>query len=67
MDFGADGGRAMRYAAVTDRLAGLGGAKWMVHFRAREMVRAGRDVILLTIGEPDEPAPEESSQRDPLQ
>ena len=58
MDFGADGGRAMRYAAVTDRLAGLGGAKWTVHFRAREMARAGRDVILLTIGEPDEPAPE---------
>ena len=48
----------MRYAAITDRLAGLGGAKWAVHLRAREMQRAGADVIVLTIGEPDVPAPE---------
>ena len=48
----------MRYAAITDRLAGLGGAKWAVHLRAREMQRAGADVILLTIGEPDVPAPD---------
>ena len=48
----------MRYAAITQRLAGLGGAKWAVHVRAREMQRAGSDVILLTIGEPDVPAPD---------
>ena len=48
----------MRYAAVTDRLADLGGAKWAVHFRARAMERAGRDVIGLTIGEPDVPTPD---------
>ena len=48
----------MRYAAVTERLAGLGGAKWAVHMRARAMERAGRNVILLTIGEPDVPTPE---------
>ncbi|MGY6410526.1 MAG: pyridoxal phosphate-dependent aminotransferase [Alkalilacustris sp.] len=48
----------MRYASVTERLAGLGGAKWAVHMRARAMERAGRDVILLTIGEPDVPTPE---------
>ena len=47
----------MKYAAVTDRLAGLGGAKWDVHARARAMATAGRDVIELTIGEPDVPTP----------
>jgi arginine:pyruvate transaminase len=48
----------MRYAPVTDRLAGLGGAKWEIHGRARRMKAAGQDVIELTIGEPDVPTPE---------
>ncbi len=48
----------MRLAPVTKRLAGLGGAKWAVHLRAAEMEAEGRDVIRLTIGEPDVPAPE---------
>lgn len=43
----------MRYAPVTDRLAGLGGAKWAVHARARALKAAGRPIIELTIGEPD--------------
>ena len=47
----------MRYAAVTERLAGLGGAKWDVHARARTLRAQGRDVIELTIGEPDVPTP----------
>jgi arginine:pyruvate transaminase len=47
----------MRFATVTERLAGLGGAKWRVHERAAEMARAGRDVIRLTIGEPDTAPP----------
>lgn len=47
----------MRYAAITERLAGLGGAKWAVHARARQMKAEGRDVIELTIGEPDVPTP----------
>lgn len=47
----------MRYAAITERLADLGGAKWAVHLEARDMQRAGADVVLLTIGEPDVPAP----------
>ncbi len=47
----------MRYASVTDRLAGLGGAKWAVHARARAMAAAGEPVIELTIGEPDVPTP----------
>lgn len=49
----------MRYAAITERLAGLGGAKWAVHARARAMKAAGREVIELTIGEPDVATPPE--------
>ena len=48
----------MRYAPVTERLADLGSAKWAVHYRARELERAGREVILLTIGEPDVNTPQ---------
>lgn len=47
----------MRYASVTDRLAGLGSDKWAVHFRARQMKQAGHEIIELTIGEPDIPTP----------
>lgn len=47
----------MKYAPVTDRLAGLGGEKWAVHAQARRMAADGKDVIELTIGEPDVPTP----------
>ncbi|HSF64286.1 MAG TPA: aminotransferase class I/II-fold pyridoxal phosphate-dependent enzyme, partial [Paracoccaceae bacterium] len=49
----------MRYAPITDRLAGLGGAKWEIHARARALKAEGRAVIELTIGEPDVPTPPE--------
>ena len=45
----------MRYAAITDRLAHLGSAKWEVHIRARAMTAAGVEVLSLSIGEPDVP------------
>lgn len=45
----------MRFAAMTERLQGLGADKWAVHFQGRAMMEAGRDVIELTIGEPDIP------------
>jgi arginine:pyruvate transaminase len=45
----------MRYAAITERLQGLGADKWLVHLRAKEMRRRGEDVIMLSIGEPDIP------------
>lgn len=48
----------MKYATVTERLVGLGGAKWELHLKAREKVAAGEDVIELTIGEPDVPVPD---------
>ncbi|TAG31274.1 MAG: pyridoxal phosphate-dependent aminotransferase, partial [Rhodobacterales bacterium] len=47
----------MRYASVTDRLAGLGGAKWEIHARARALKASGTEIIELTIGEPDVPTP----------
>jgi arginine:pyruvate transaminase len=47
----------MRYAAITGRLDGLGGAKWAVHALARQMAAEGQDIIELTIGEPDVPTP----------
>ncbi|WP_435257754.1 pyridoxal phosphate-dependent aminotransferase [Thioclava sp. FR2] len=48
----------MKYASVTERLAGLGGAKWAVHFEARKLQAEGRRVIELTIGEPDVATPQ---------
>lgn len=45
----------MRYASITDRLAGLGSGKWALHLQARAMISAGIPVIELTIGEPDMP------------
>lgn len=47
----------MKYAATIEGLADLGGAKWRIHGMAQALIRAGRDVILLTIGEPDVPPP----------
>ncbi|MBE1283345.1 MAG: aminotransferase class I/II-fold pyridoxal phosphate-dependent enzyme [Rhodobacteraceae bacterium] len=52
----------MKTAEITNRLAGLGGAKWDVHFRGRELSEQGRDIIELTIGEPDVPTPDEMIQ-----
>lgn len=49
----------MRVSNVLDRVAGLGSDKWRVHFRARQMMAKGESVILLTIGEPDQPTPDE--------
>ena len=48
----------MRFSSITDRLAGLGGAKWEVHSRAKALARDGRDIIQLTIGEPDVATPD---------
>lgn len=45
----------MRFAPIVDRLSDLGSAKWAVHVRAKQMRAAGRDIIMLSIGEPDVP------------
>ncbi len=49
----------MKHTAITTRLAGLGGAKWGVYLKAKELVAQGHDIIELTIGEPDAPTPAE--------
>ena len=48
----------MKTTAVTLRLAGLGGAKWEIHKKAKELINQGRDIVNLTIGEPDVPTPD---------
>jgi arginine:pyruvate transaminase len=47
-----------RYARLCDRLASRGSDVWAVHERALDMQRAGRDVILLSVGDPDFRTPE---------
>ena len=49
----------MRVSSILDRVAGLGSDKWRVHVRARQKIARGEAVLLLTIGEPDQPTPEE--------
>lgn len=43
----------MSYASITGRLANLGSDKWDIHLLGRQMAADGRDIIELTIGEPD--------------
>ena len=47
----------MRFAEITERLAGLGSEKWAVHLLALKMQAEGRDIMKMTIGEPDVPPP----------
>jgi arginine:pyruvate transaminase len=43
----------MRYSSFTDRIGGEGARAWEIHHRAVEAKRAGQDVIILSIGDPD--------------
>ena len=45
----------MRYASITERVAGLAGAKWALYQHARALAAQGHEIIDLTIGEPDVP------------
>ncbi len=47
----------MSFAAITDRLAGLGSEKWAVHIEGKRRAAPARDLIFLSIGEPDAPPP----------
>ncbi len=47
----------MRFAKITGRLSGLGAEKWAVHIEGRRRAALGREVIFLSIGEPDAPPP----------
>jgi arginine:pyruvate transaminase len=48
----------MQYSTLTERVAGRGAGAWEVHRRAIELREAGKDVIALTVGDPDQPPPE---------
>jgi aspartate/methionine/tyrosine aminotransferase len=43
----------MRYSRFINRTAGEGAAAWDLHVEALKQKRAGRDVIILSIGDPD--------------
>ncbi|MET1028339.1 MAG: aminotransferase class I/II-fold pyridoxal phosphate-dependent enzyme, partial [Dongiaceae bacterium] len=43
----------MRYSPFCERISGEGVAAWDIHHRAVQDRRAGRDVIILSIGDPD--------------
>jgi arginine:pyruvate transaminase len=47
----------MRFSPLTGRIGGRGAGAWAVHIEARRRREAGEDVILLTVGDPDQPAP----------
>ena len=48
----------MRLSPLVERVAGKGAAAWAVHFEAVRARAAGRDVIMLTVGDPDQAPPE---------
>ena len=47
----------MRYSPLVDRVAGRGSGAWAVHIEARRREAAGEDIILLTVGDPDQAPP----------
>jgi arginine:pyruvate transaminase len=47
-----------RYSELSSRLSGQDAGAWEVHDRALAMQRAGEDVILLCVGDPDFRTPE---------
>ena len=48
----------MRFSPLVDRIAGRGSAAWRIHFEAvQRRDRDGQDVILLTVGDPDQKPP----------
>jgi arginine:pyruvate transaminase len=48
----------MKFSNRVDRIAGKGSQAWKVHRDALEMRQQGRNVILLTVGDPDQKTPE---------
>ncbi len=48
-----DSQTGMRYSSFVERISGEGARAWEIHDRARKMKDAGRDIIFLSIGDPD--------------
>lgn len=51
-------GVPVRFSPLVDRVAGKGAGAWSIHFDAMRQVAAGREVIVLTVGDPDQAPPE---------
>ncbi|HYD64951.1 pyridoxal phosphate-dependent aminotransferase [Azospirillum sp.] len=47
----------MRFSPLVDRVAGKGAGAWRIHWEALQRKASGREVILLTVGDPDQPPP----------
>jgi arginine:pyruvate transaminase len=47
----------MKFSSLVERIAGEGAEAWITHYQAREAQERGEDVIVLSIGDPDLPAP----------
>jgi len=47
----------VRFSPLVDRVAGKGAGAWRIHWEAARQRESGRDVILLTVGDPDQPPP----------
>jgi len=43
----------MRFSSLTQRIAGEGAAAWEIHDRALALQAQGRDILLLSVGDPD--------------
>jgi arginine:pyruvate transaminase len=48
----------MRYSSLTERVAGRGAGAWDIQRNALALREAGHDVIMLTVGDPDQAPPE---------
>jgi arginine:pyruvate transaminase len=48
---------AMRYSALTERVAGRGAGAWAIHMEASRLRQAGHELIMLTVGDPDQAPP----------
>ena len=49
----------MKFSKLTDRISDLGSDKWLLHLEARKLKKNNPNIIELTIGEPDQPPPQE--------
>src|SRR5690242_1145573 len=47
----------MRFSPLVDRVAGKGAEAWRIHLEAERQRAAGRDIIFLTVGDPDQAPP----------
>ncbi|PWC42320.1 pyridoxal phosphate-dependent aminotransferase [Azospirillum sp. TSO22-1] len=47
----------MRFSPLVDRVAGKGADAWRIHWEATRQRAEGRELILLTVGDPDQPPP----------